>query len=107
MSESLLLLSKEIEPCFRGDYYNDSFISMRHFISRKVSALTKKKAKKTAMKEAGAKTVSKLKIKKSKYRGVRIWEIEFRADGNDYEYKIGLYTGRILEKERELNDKKY
>ena len=71
------------------------------------SALSKKKAKKTAMKEAGAKTVSKLKIKKSKYRGVRIWKIEFRADGNDYEYKIGLYTGRILEKERELDDKKY
>ena len=71
------------------------------------SALTKKKAKKISMKEAGVKTVSKLKIKKSKYRGVRIWKIEFRADGNDYEFKIGLYTGRILEKERELNDKKY
>lgn len=71
------------------------------------TALSKKKALRIAMKDAGAKSVTKLKTKKKTYKGVRIWKIEFRAGGMDYEYKIGRYTGRIIKKERELDDDKY
>ncbi len=43
MREGLLSVAKEIEPCFRGDYYHDSFDLMQHYISRKLSAISKKK----------------------------------------------------------------
>ena len=64
-------------------------------------ALSRKKARRIALKDAGLKTASKIRIKKTSYRKARIWEVKFRAGGMEYEYKIGRYTGRIFEKEKE------
>ena len=69
--------------------------------------ISKAEAKETALKDAG---VSENDVKITKCRidyddGVEKYEVEFRtADGYEYEYEIDVETGKILDKDVELDD---
>ena len=57
------------------------------------------RAKRIALSRAGlsAGDVSFTKAKLEKDDGVRVYEIEFRAGGTEYEFEIDAVTGRVLE----------
>lgn len=70
------------------------------------SDITLKKAKSIALADAGL-TASQVTFKKatlSRYDGVTTYEIEFTADGWEYEYDIHAGTGVILERDKERID---
>ncbi len=46
------------------------------------------------------------KVKLDKEDGKIVYEIEFKADGVEYEYDIDAYTGEILKADNEIDDKK-
>ena len=66
--------------------------------------ISQTKAKKIALKDAGAKqsAVKGLKVEKDKERGVSVYEVNFRTDKYKYEYDIRRTDGKIIGKEVEL-----
>ena len=69
----------------------------------KTKAVSKSKAIKIALKDAGFKKsqVKKLKAEKDTKDGVKVWEVEFLHGGYEYEYDINRKTGKIVDKEVE------
>ena len=61
-------------------------------------------AKRIALKHAGVSDATFTKAKLEKEDGVRIYEIEFRKDGVEYEYEIDAVTGSILESDMEKDE---
>ena len=68
------------------------------------TTISKSKAKNIACKAAGVKSGKNLKIRKQNWRGTKVWKVEFKKGKYEYEYKINIYSGRILEMEYELDD---
>ena len=69
--------------------------------------ITEKKAKEIALKDAGVKESDTLFIncRKDMDDGVARFEVEFRtADGMEYDYDIQIDTGKILERNAEMDD---
>lgn len=66
------------------------------------ATITKKQAKKTALKKAKIKNPKKLTIKKDKDDGVKIWEVKFRKGSYKYEVEISRVTGKLLKIEKQL-----
>jgi uncharacterized membrane protein YkoI len=66
-------------------------------------AIGKDKATAIALKDAGFKKsqVSRLKVEVDREDGRKVYEVEFRAGGYEYEYDIDCYTGRIVDKDVE------
>ena len=59
-----------------------------------------------ALKNAGIKSsqAKKVKVEKDRENGRTIYEVEFTADGYEYEYEIDASSGKILKKEKERDD---
>ncbi len=68
------------------------------------TTISKSKAKNIAYKAAGVKSGKNLKIRKQNYRGTKVWKVEFKKGKYEYEYKVNIYSGKILEMEYELDD---
>ncbi len=68
------------------------------------TAITKAKAKSKAIQNAGVKNPRNVEVEKSSYRGTKVWEVEFTKGGVEYEYKINVYSGKILEMGYGLDD---
>ena len=45
-----------------------------------------------------------MKVEKDRENGRTIYEVEFTADGYEYEYEIDASSGKILKKEKERDD---
>ncbi len=103
------ILEEEIEPCDDRHYElsappqtesaNPSEAPAETFISRE-------KALEIAYKDAGVSPdqVRRPEIEKDRENGVTVYEIEFKANGLEYEYTLNAVTGAILEKESEPID---
>ena len=63
-------------------------------------------AKAAALKHAGLTegSIRELDMELDREDGVLVYEIEFKANGYEYEYTIDAATGKILAQERELDD---
>ncbi len=74
--------------------------------AKKEKSVTLEKAREIAVKDAGIKNaeVSFTKAKLDTDDGVKIYEIEFTYNGNEYEYDINAKTGAIIEKNKEPVD---
>ena len=59
-----------------------------------------------ALKNAGVKSseARKVKVEKDRENGRTVYEVDFTANGYEYEYEIDASSGRILHKERERDD---
>ena len=59
-----------------------------------------------ALKNAGIKSsqAKKVKVEKDGENGRTIYEVEFTANGYEYEYEIDASSGKILKKEKERDD---
>ena len=57
-----------------------------------------------ACKRAGLKNAKKAKIKKQSWRGTKVWKVSFKKGKYEYEYKINIYSGKILKMEKEIDD---
>lgn len=68
------------------------------------TTISKNKARDIAYKAAGVRSGKNLNIRKQKYRGTRVWKVEFNKGIYEYEYKINIYSGKILEMEYEIDD---
>lgn len=64
------------------------------------------KAKTIALKDAGlfASAVTFTKAKLDREDGIRIYEIEFLSGNKEYEYEINASTGKILDKDIDIED---
>ena len=73
-------------------------------IKTKTRTITVSAAKKKALKEAGksSKNVKKLKCSKKTDDGLKLYKVTFRAGGYRYEYELDVYSGRVVEMEKEL-----
>ena len=69
--------------------------------------ISQTKAKKIALKDAGAKqsAVKQLRIEKEKERGVAVYEVNFCTNKHEYEYDIRRTDGKIIGKEVEVLSK--
>ena len=67
--------------------------------STATTAISADQAKQIALKHAGVTTA---KVKAELDKGV--WEIEFTANGYEYEYEINATTGKIIHSEKEAAD---
>lgn len=65
--------------------------------------ISQEKAKSIALADAGVKAsdAEKLKVRLDTDDGVAVYEIEFRANGVEYEYEIDAVTGRVLKAEKD------
>ena len=74
--------------------------------AKKSEEVTLEKARQIAVKDAGIKgaEISFTKAKLDTDDGVKIYEIEFTYNGNEYEYDINAKTGTIIEKSKEPVD---
>lgn len=74
--------------------------------AEKEKSVTLEKAREIAVKDAGIGNaeVSFTKAKLDTDDGVKIYEIEFTYNGNEYEYDINAKTGAIIEKNKEPVD---
>ncbi len=74
--------------------------------AEKEKSVTLEKAREIAVKDAGIKNaeVSFTKAKLDTDDGVKVYEIEFTYNGNEYEYDINAKTGAIIEKNKEPVD---
>ena len=68
------------------------------------TTIGKNKAKNIAYKNAGVKSARGLNVRKQNYRGTKVWKVTFKKGKYEYEYKINIYSGRILAMEYELDD---
>ena len=66
--------------------------------------ITKAKAKSMALSKVGAKASTKARVTKQAYRGTKVWKVEFNKGRHEYEYKINVYSGKILEMDYEYDD---
>lgn len=64
------------------------------------------KAKSIALKDAGlsASSVTFTKAKLDRDDGIRVYEIEFFTGSKEYEYEINAATGKIIDKDIDIND---
>ena len=64
------------------------------------------KAKEIALKHAGVSKsdARKLRCEKDRENGRVVYEVEFKANGYEYEYEIDALTGKILKHEKERDD---
>ena len=64
------------------------------------------KAKSIALKDAGlsASSVTFTKAKLDRDDGLRVYEIEFFTSSKEYEYEINAATGKIIDKDIDVND---
>ena len=72
--------------------------SMKALKFGKGSSITRKSAKKIALKHARLKAskVNGLKVKRDTYRGKACFEVEFRRGAWEYEYDVCIKGGKIL-----------
>ncbi len=63
-------------------------------------------AKEAALRHAGLteSQVTRLKCEKDRDDGRTVYEVEFKSNGYEYEYKIDAATGAVLEHERDFDD---
>lgn len=69
--------------------------------------ITQDQALMEALKHAGFKRneiTGLKKIKRGHENGVRVYEIEFKKDGWEYEYDIDMATGQIVNFDRDFDD---
>lgn len=68
--------------------------------------ITKKEALATALKHAGIKesSLTAKSIKRDYEHGTAIYDVEFYANGKDYDYEIRISDGEILESDYEIAD---
>lgn len=64
------------------------------------------KAQELALNHAGvaASQISKLKIEMDVENGQMVYEVDFKANGYEYEYEIGAADGKIVKSEKEWDD---
>ena len=89
IAESGIIREREIKPVRQEDKSGEEIIS-------------KKFARKKALKHSGTKKPKKLKVKKETDDGYRIWEVTFRKGDYKYTYKVSRVTGRFLKMEYQL-----
>ncbi len=62
------------------------------------------KAKSIALKDAGVSGVTVVKAKLDYENGVRVYDVEFYKGNVEYDYEIDAATGKILEKDRDIEN---
>ena len=62
------------------------------------------KAKSIALKDAGVSNVKFTKAKVDYENGIKVYDIEFRKGNKEYDYEIGAATGKIRERNVDLDD---
>lgn len=69
-------------------------------------AIGTSKAKEIALKHAGvsASKAKRLRVETDRENGRQVYEVEFTADGIEYDYEIDALTGKILKHEAERDD---
>ncbi len=99
LAESGVIVEEEIKPAGEDDY-NDQKITLPK------DALSREAALAAAYADAGLDpaTVRRPEIEIDRERELYVYEIEFKANGVEYEYLINAVTGEILEKEQEPID---
>ncbi len=73
-----------------------------------IKLLSTDEAKQVALKNAGlsSKEVKYVKAELDKEDGIPVYEIDFKANGYEYEYEINAYTGKVIKKDIEKDDDK-
>lgn len=66
--------------------------------------ITKEKAKEIALNHAKVKNITDYKIKLDYENSVAVYEIEFKANGYEYDYDINAISGKILKEEKDKDD---
>ena len=108
----------EYEVCFRKSGYDYEYtiharsgkIEEKEYEVIKIdkksgkNTISKSKAKSIACKRAGLKNAKKAKIKKQSFRGTKVWTVSFKKGKYEYEYKINIYSGKILKMEKDIDD---
>ena len=69
-------------------------------------AIGEDKAKEAALGHAGvaAADVREYKIERDTENGVQVYEIEFKANGYEYDYEVRAADGAILKSHKEIDD---
>lgn len=68
------------------------------------SLIGTEQAKSIALSKAGLSTASQIEIELDTEKGVLIYEVEFKSNGNEYEYDINAKTGEIVYSHIEKDD---
>ncbi len=68
------------------------------------AGITLAQAKQIALKKAGLTTAVFTEAKTDVENGVKVYELEFRANGYEYDCEINAKTGAVLDFDRELDD---
>ena len=68
--------------------------------------ITPEEAKTAALTHAGvsANAVRNYQCESDTERGISVYEIEFEANGMDYDYEINATTGAVIKVEKEIDD---
>ena len=66
--------------------------------------ISKSKAKSIALKRAGVSNVSGYKCELDIDDGIKVYEIEFRSGGYEYDIDINAKTGKVVKFDKELDD---
>ena len=63
-----------------------------------LTAISADSAQRIAFADADVSNVSRIEVKSGREKNRDVYEIEFRADGNEYSYKVAVDNGDILKK---------
>lgn len=69
--------------------------------------ISKEKAQQIALSHAGVSNVTYKKSKLDHYNGRYKYEVDFYADGMEYEYDIDAYTGEVIKYDQDYDDDYY
>ena len=86
--------------------YTDSYVQPSNDDKPKDDKITPNEAKETALSHAGlaAEDVRGFKIELDYEDGCELYEIEFNADGYEYEYEIDAKSGDVIKSDKEYDD---
>ena len=62
------------------------------------------KARTAALTHAGVSNVSKYECRLDTENGVKVYEIEFKCGGYEYDYEINAVTGAVVKAEKNLDE---
>lgn len=99
------ILDSEKEVDDDDDDYKKA-TSSKKTTSKSSSKISKSKAKNIALKDAGVneKDIREYEISLDNDDGVSVYEIEFKLGNTEYSYEIDAKSGKIIDKEQDIDD---
>lgn len=87
---------------FYGDF---KYITIKNAEIQLNKDIFENEAKSIVLKDSGVKVsnVRDYDVELDRYRGIKVYEIDFEAGRYEYEYIVNAQTGKILYKEKEIN----